>query len=74
MTTLQITFNEKTEFGKNLLALLELNKKLVKLKYPTKLSEEEFDAKIQEARDQYARGEYKTLLPGESIFDFLNRI
>ena len=58
MTTYEITFNEKTTFGKNLIAFFLENKKRVKLKDPTLLTEEEFDAKIQEAREQFARGEY----------------
>ena len=89
MTTYQITFNEKTDFGKNLLVLFHNNKKQIKLKEevklkerakvkvkkdPTLLTKEEFDAKIQESREQYARGEYTSMLPGESIFDFLKRI
>ena len=87
MVTYQITFNEKTTFGKNLIALFLQNKKLVKLKEeqkelqtkkqkkdPTLLTEEEFDAKIEEARAQYERGEYYSMLPGENIYDFLKRV
>ena len=76
MTTYQITFNEKTDFGKNLLVLFQDNKKQIKIKEeekiiikervkekietkPTLLTEEEFDAKIQRAREQYKRGEGK---------------
>ena len=58
MTTFEITFNEKSTIGKYLLLFLEQNKKSIKVKDPTKLSKEEFDEKIQRARDQYARGEY----------------
>jgi len=70
MITYQITFNEKTEFGKNLIELFQNNKRQIKVKEekvtktkkdPTLLTEEEFDAKIQEARVQYERGECKEL-------------
>ena len=63
MTTYQITFNERTNFGKNFLLFLEENKKYVKINNNTKINsakmtKEEFDAGIQLAREQYERGEY----------------
>ena len=63
MTTYQITFNERNKAGKYLLALLEENKKCFKVNEPTKMTEKEFDAKLQRAREQYARGECKELKP-----------
>jgi hypothetical protein len=58
MRTYEITFNERSKVGKYLLAFLEENKKYVKLNDPTEMTEAEFDAKLQRAREQYARGEY----------------
>ena len=58
MTTFEITFNEKSTIGKYLLLFLEQNKKTIKVKDPTKLSKEEFLANIDEALEQYNRGEY----------------
>ena len=63
MTTYEVTFNEKTAFGKNLLAFLVANKKYVKVKDPTEMTREEFDAMLEESRAQYARGEYFELKP-----------
>ena len=40
----------------------------------TLLSEEEFFARIDEARDQIRRGEGVEMLPDESLDDFLKRI
>ena len=65
MTTYEITFNEKTDAGKNILAFLDENKKYVKVNAPTKMTEEEFEAKIQKAEEQYERGEFTRVLPGE---------
>ena len=57
MTTYQITFNEKSTFGKNLLALFEQNKKLVKLEDPLMMSKEEFEAICNKGREEFERGE-----------------
>jgi len=73
MTTYEITFNEKTAVGKDLLMFLEQNKKYVKVNAFANMSEEEFDAKIQRAREQYARGEYTRVLPGE-LNNFLEEL
>ena len=50
-------------------------KKLVKEKESdsTLMSEEEFFARVDEAKEQYERGEYTTQLPGESVTDMLKR-
>ena len=40
---------------------------------PTLMSKEEFFARIEKAEQQYARGEYTTQLPGESLEDMLKR-
>ncbi len=40
---------------------------------PTLLTKEEFFANIEKAEAQYARGEYTTQLPGESVSDMLKR-
>lgn len=40
---------------------------------PTLMTEEEFFSRIEEAETQYARGEYTTLLPGESVSEMLKR-
>ena len=61
MTTYEITFNEKTTVGKNILAFLEQNKKYVKVNDPTKMTKEEFAAELAMARQQYERGECKEL-------------
>ena len=39
----------------------------------TLMTKEEFFAKIEKAEAQYARGEYTTQLPGESVSDMLKR-
>jgi predicted RNase H-like nuclease (RuvC/YqgF family) len=57
MTTYEITFNERTKIGKDILAFLEQNKKYVKLKDPTKMTKEEYEAKIARGIAQYERGE-----------------
>ena len=72
MITYQITFNEKTEFGKNLIELFQNNKRQIKVKEekvtktkkdPTLLTEEDFYAMIDESLAQYERGEYFELKP-----------
>lgn len=40
---------------------------------PTCMTKEEFFARIERAEQQYARGEYTTQLPGESVEDMLKR-
>ena len=39
----------------------------------TLMTKEEFFARIEEAEQQYARGEYTTQQPGESVSDMLKR-
>jgi len=45
MTTYEITFNEHSDFGKNLIMFLEENKKYVTVNDNTKMTKEEFDTK-----------------------------
>ena len=59
MTTYEITFNEKTEKGQSILNFLRENK--VKIKDPTKMTEEEFYDKIDRAREQCMAGRAKRL-------------
>lgn len=40
---------------------------------PTLMTKEEFLERIEKAEAQYKRGEYTTLLPGESVSDMLKR-
>ena len=61
MTTYEITFNEKSAFGKNLLTFLEQNKKYVKVNDPTEMTKEEFEMELAIARAQYERGECKRI-------------
>ena len=65
MTTYEITFNEKTDAGKNILAFLDENKKYVKVKNPAKMTEEEFDAMLEESREQYRQGKFTRVSPEE---------
>ena len=79
MTTYEITFNEKTAAGKNILAFLEKNKKYVKVNAPkvsasTKMTKKEFYAMIDEALAQYERGEYTELGPDDDISKFLEEL
>lgn len=50
-----------------------LKKLVAKKNDPTKMTKEEFFKHIEEAESQYAKGEYTTLLPGESLSDMLKR-
>ena len=61
MTTYEITFNERSAFGKNLLTFLEQNKKYVKVNDPTEMTKEEFEAKLARATAQADRGECKRI-------------
>ena len=74
METYEITLNENTKIGKEIFMFLQQHNVPIKLKEKTKMSKEEFDAMIEESRAQYARGEYHTMLPSESLDDFLDRI
>ena len=54
--------------------LTKFVRKLVKEKEdPTLMTKEEFFAKVERAEQQYARGEYTEMLPGESLSDMLKR-
>ena len=70
METLEITFNEKTIAGKNLLAFLEQNKKYVKVKDPTKMTKKEFYAMIDEAIIEAEQGKV-TRVKSEDFKKFL---
>ena len=50
-------------------------RKLVKEKKanPTLMSKEEFFAKLDKAEEDYQKGNYTTLQPGESVTDMLKR-
>ena len=51
-----------------------INRIVKKMTYdPTCMTKEEFFARIDRAEQQYARGEYTTQLPGESVEDMLKR-
>ena len=81
MTTSQMT----AEILQNLSVLAESEdmmtrvakylRKLVKEKEadPTLMSKEEFFAKLDKAEEDYQKGNYTTLQPGESVTDMLKR-
>ena len=81
MTTSQMT----AEILQNLSVLAESEdmmtrvakylRKLVKEKKadPTLMSKEEFFAKLDKAEEDYQKGNYTTLQPGESVTDMLKR-
>lgn len=50
-----------------------LKKLVAKKDDPTLMTKEEFFARVDRAEEQYARGEYTTQLPGESLSDMLKR-
>ena len=70
MTTYEITFNERSAFGKNLLTFLEQNKKYVKVNDPTEMTKEEYMNMLAESTAQAERGEVKRL-KHEDISKFL---
>lgn len=41
---------------------------------PTLLSKEEFFAKLERGEEEYKQGKCHTMLPGETLDDFLNRV
>jgi len=41
---------------------------------PTLMTKEEFYAKLDRAEEQYARGEYSEMLPGEDLTTHLRRL
>ena len=54
--------------------LLKYAKKLAASKEDsTRMTKEEFYARVEKAEKQYERGEYTTTLPGESVSDMLKR-
>ena len=40
---------------------------------PTLMTEEKFFARVEEAEEQYRKGQYSALMPGESVEDMLRR-
>ena len=80
MTTIQMnaelfrTMSEIAEDEGLMMKLLKYAKKLVAKKSdPTLMTKEEFFAKLDRAEQQYARGEYTVMLPGETLSDMLKR-
>ena len=80
MTTMELNaqiWRDMAEIADSEVLLKQLAKYLKKLVAkkddPTLMSEEDFFARVEKAEDQYARGEYTTLLPGESVSDMLKR-
>ena len=49
-------------------------KPVAKLKDPTKMTKEEFDAKCNEAREQWKRGEFTRLETNEDIRKFIESL
>ena len=74
MQTYEITFNEKTKKGKEIFDLLQQHKVQLKLKKSAKMTEKEFDAMLEESREQYKRGEFTRMMPNETFEDFLKRV
>ena len=80
MTTMDLNaqiWHDMAEIADSEVLLKKLAKYLKKLvakkNDPTLLTEEEFFARVEKAEEEYARGEYTTLLPGESVSDMLKR-
>lgn len=61
MTTLQITFNEDSNIGKTLLAMLEYNKEQLKITDPFEMTPRELEDKIATAHKQMERGEFTVI-------------
>ncbi len=40
---------------------------------PTEMTKDEYFAKLKRSAEQYERGEYTTMLPGESVTEMLRR-
>ena len=54
--------------------VLKYMKKLAAQKQDeTRMTEEEFFARVEEAEEEYRQGHYTTLMPGESVEDMLKR-
>ena len=81
MTAMQInaelfrTMGEIADDEGLMMKLLKYAKKLAAKKAdPTLLTKEEFFAKIDQAEQQIARGEYSVMLPGEDLSTHLRRL
>ena len=57
MATYEIKLNQNTKIGKEIFLFLQQHNVQMKLKDPTKMTKEEFYAKIKRAKEQYERGE-----------------
>lgn len=80
MTTMELNaqiWRDMAEIADSEILLKQLAKYLKKLvakkNDPTLMSEEEFFARVEKAEEEYANGEYTTLLPNESVSDMLKR-
>ncbi|MBQ6770827.1 MAG: hypothetical protein IJP44_07625 [Bacteroidales bacterium] len=80
MTTMELNaqiWRNMAEIADNETLMRQLAKYLKKLVAkkddPTLMTKEEFFARVDRAEEQYARGEYTTQLPGESLSDMLKR-
>ena len=73
MTTYEVTFNEKSKVGKDLLSFFEQNKKQIKVNDPTLMTKEEFEAEIEESYQEYLRGEY-TEVEYDEIDKFIDQL
>ena len=81
MTTLQVNAElyrnlaliaqDESMYGKVVKYVRRLAKQMTE--DPTCMSKEEYFAMLDRSEAQYARGEYTTLLPGESVTDMLRR-
>ena len=81
MTAMQInaelfrTMGEIADDEGLMMKLLKYAKKLAAKKSdPTLMTKEEFFAKIDQAEQQIARGEYSVMLPGEDLSTHLRRL
>lgn len=81
MTAMQInaelfrTMGEIADDEGLMMKLLKYAKKLAAKKAdPTLMTKEEFFAKIDQAEQQIARGEYSVMLPGEDLSTHLRRL
>ena len=68
---LAILSQDESMFEKAVKSLRRLVNKMTE--DPTCMTKEEFFARVDRAEQQYARGEYTTQLPGESLEDMLKR-
>ncbi len=70
-TNLGIIAEDETMMAKAAKYVRKLAKQLTD--DPTRMTKEEYFAMLDRSEAQYARGEYTTQLPGESVTDMLRR-